>query len=95
MDSDFSTLVLSNQPTYNPTKKQEFVRSSGEVRARKKVALSAQNISRGSHSRIDDFCPWASLRQLLECVYLPAAAGEVRSVAAFGVSQVWKVDRAL
>ncbi len=49
----------------------------------------------GSVPGIVDFSLWASLRQLSERVYLPAAAGTVGGVAAFSLSEVQAADRFL
>src|SRR4029077_4101275 len=50
---------------------------------------------RGSCSSSCDFCLRAGLRQLSECVYLPAAAVDFRSDAALGVPEVQERHRAL
>ena len=60
-----------------------------------RVALGDIQRTSGSIPGIVDFSLWAGLRQLSECVYLPAAAGTVGGDAAFGVPEVQAADRVL
>ena len=74
-DSDFSTLVLIEPSTYNPSKNRVASRSSGGA-CSNDPAQACECISkpRGPCSRNRDFSLRAGLRQLSERVYLSPAA---------------------